>query len=71
MKIAQIAPLYESVPPHLYGGTERIVRSEQARIERPPPLWQPVLDGHHLGKGGCPPNKFDGLRLDSRPSPPS
>jgi glycosyltransferase involved in cell wall biosynthesis len=25
MKIAQIAPLYESVPPGLYGGTERIV----------------------------------------------
>jgi glycosyltransferase involved in cell wall biosynthesis len=25
MKIAQIAPLYESVPPHLYGGTERVV----------------------------------------------
>ena len=25
MRIAQIAPLYESVPPQLYGGTERIV----------------------------------------------
>ena len=25
MKIAQIAPLAESVPPRLYGGTERIV----------------------------------------------
>ena len=25
MRIAQTAPLYESVPPHLYGGTERIV----------------------------------------------
>ena len=25
LKIAQIAPLYESVPPKLYGGTERIV----------------------------------------------
>lgn len=25
MKIAQIAPLYESVPPVLYGGTERVV----------------------------------------------
>ena len=25
MKIAQIAPLYEAVPPLLYGGTERIV----------------------------------------------
>src|SRR5271170_5644158 len=25
MRIAQIAPLYESCPPKLYGGTERIV----------------------------------------------
>ena len=25
MRIAQIAPLVESVPPRLYGGTERIV----------------------------------------------
>lgn len=25
MRIAQVAPLYESVPPCLYGGTERIV----------------------------------------------
>src|SRR5208282_554469 len=25
MKIAQVAPLAESVPPRLYGGTERIV----------------------------------------------
>ncbi|HZS72263.1 MAG TPA: glycosyltransferase family 4 protein [Candidatus Acidoferrum sp.] len=25
MRIAQIAPLYESVPPYLYGGTERVV----------------------------------------------
>lgn len=25
MKIAQVAPLHESVPPHRYGGTERIV----------------------------------------------
>ena len=25
MRIAQVAPLYESVPPHTYGGTERVV----------------------------------------------
>ena len=25
MKIAQIAPLMEAVPPRLYGGTERVV----------------------------------------------
>lgn len=27
MKIAQVAPLYEAVPPKLYGGTERVVAS--------------------------------------------
>ena len=25
MRIAQVSPLWESVPPKLYGGTERIV----------------------------------------------
>ena len=25
MRIAQVSPLYESVPPHGYGGTERVV----------------------------------------------
>ena len=25
MKIAQVAPLFESVPPKAYGGTERVV----------------------------------------------
>src|SRR5258708_21503904 len=25
LKIAQVAPLYESVPPKVYGGTERVV----------------------------------------------
>ena len=25
MRIAQVSPLYESVPPHCYGGTERVV----------------------------------------------
>jgi hypothetical protein len=34
MKIAQVAPLYESVPPQLYGGTERVV---SYRMEEPVP----------------------------------
>ena len=25
MRIAQVAPLYECVPPNLYGGTERVI----------------------------------------------
>jgi len=27
LRIAQVAPLYEAVPPALYGGTERVVAS--------------------------------------------
>jgi hypothetical protein len=39
MRIAQVAPLYESVPPKLYGGTERVVHlsagfSRRARPRR-------------------------------------
>ena len=34
MKIAQVAPLYESVPPKLYGGTERIVSFLTEELER-------------------------------------
>jgi hypothetical protein len=33
MRIAQVAPLYERVPPRPYGGTERIVPS----ASEPPP----------------------------------
>ena len=25
MRIAQVAPLFESIPPRLYGGTERVI----------------------------------------------
>ncbi len=46
MKITQIAPLYEAVPPRLSGGTERVLlrsilgvrgegRSKEVHIERP------------------------------------
>ena len=39
MKIAQVAPLYESVPPKLYGGTERIVSYLTEEL---------VREGHHV-----------------------
>jgi glycosyltransferase involved in cell wall biosynthesis len=39
MKIAQVAPLYESVPPKLYGGTERIVSYLTEEL---------VRQGHHV-----------------------
>lgn len=34
MKIAQVAPLYESVPPKLYGGTERVVHYLTEELRR-------------------------------------
>ena len=57
MRIAQVAPLIESVPPRLYGGTERIVSyltEELVRVGHdvtlfasgtpsPPPNWIPVV----------------------------
>lgn len=39
MRIAQIAPLYESVPPKLYGGTERVVYNLTEEL---------VRMGHHV-----------------------
>jgi glycosyltransferase involved in cell wall biosynthesis len=39
MKIAQVAPLYESVPPRLYGGTERVVSYLTEEL---------VAQGHHV-----------------------
>lgn len=34
MRIAQVAPLYESVPPQLYGGTERVVYNLSEELVR-------------------------------------
>jgi hypothetical protein len=34
MRIAQVAPLYESVPPKCYGGTERIVSGVTEELVR-------------------------------------
>ncbi|MGD0941166.1 MAG: glycosyltransferase family 4 protein [Terracidiphilus sp.] len=39
MKIAQIAPLHESVPPRLYGGTERVISYLTEEL---------VRQGHHV-----------------------
>ena len=39
MKIAQVAPLFESVPPQCYGGTERVVSYLTEEL---------VRQGHHL-----------------------
>ncbi|MGH7947711.1 MAG: hypothetical protein ACREQF_00595, partial [Candidatus Binataceae bacterium] len=39
LRIAQVAPLYESVPPRLYGGTERVVSYLTEEL---------VRRGHHV-----------------------
>ncbi len=34
MRIAQVSPLYESVPPHFYGGTERVISNLTEELVR-------------------------------------
>ena len=48
MRIAQIAPLFESVPPRLYGGTERLISH----------LTRELVGGHSRR---CSPDIRDGL----------
>ena len=55
MKIAQIAPLYEAVPPKLYGGTERIVAYLADALVEPGPRRDAVRSGGrtHAGHAGA------------------
>ena len=50
MRIAQIAPLFEAVPPKLYGGTERVVYSLTEELVAHGPRRDPVRQRrfHHL-----------------------
>ena len=67
MKIAQIAPLYEAVPPKLYGGTERVVAA----------LCDALVDlGHEVTlfasaesrtRARLVPARCQAIRLDDRP----
>ena len=56
MRIAQVAPLYEEVPPKLYGGTERVVpHLTDALVGRvrscclPVPTARPAHNSFHEG----------------------
>src|SRR5215469_10633766 len=66
MRIAQVAPLHESVPPKLYGGTERVVSfltEELVRMGHDVTLFasgDSVTDARL--RAGAP----RGLRLDAR-----
>ena len=43
MRIAQVAPLTEAVPPKLYGGTERVVHwLTEGQAPEVPPRWAAV-----------------------------
>ena len=67
MKIAQIAPLYEAVPPRLYGGTERVVAHlTDALVE----LGHDVTlfaAGDAVTRAGLVPARDQALRLDPAP----
>ena len=56
MRIAQIAPLFEAVPPKLYGGTERVVYSLTEALVAPTglsPLSGGVMFLWEMGGGAA------------------
>jgi glycosyltransferase involved in cell wall biosynthesis len=64
MKIAQVAPLFESVPPRLYGGTERIVSyltEELVGLDHDVTLF---ASGDSISRAELVPCCTRGLRLD-------
>jgi glycosyltransferase involved in cell wall biosynthesis len=66
MKIAQVSPLYESVPPHLYGGTERVVSfltEELVKLGHEVTLF---ASGDSLTSARLIPGAEQSLRLDER-----
>lgn len=67
MKIAQIAPLYESVPPSLYGGTERVVAHlTDALVELGNEVTLFAANGSHTS-GVLVTARDQALRLDQTP----
>src|SRR5947209_12933859 len=70
MKIAQIAPLYESCPPRLYGGTERVVfylTEELVRLGHEVTLF---ASGDSQSSAKLVPGCEAALRLDGRVKDP-
>ncbi len=67
MKIAQVAPLYEAVPPRLYGGTERVVAYlTDALVE----LGHEVTlfaSGESVTRAELVPGREQAIRLDPAP----
>lgn len=66
MRIAQIAPLYESVPPKLYGGTERVVAHLSDELVRRGHEVVLFASGDSRTKAALVPCRKVALRLDAR-----
>src|SRR5262245_44222061 len=66
MRIAQIAPLYESVPPKLYGGTERVVAHLSDALVQSGHEVVLFATGDSKTKANLIPCRDMGLRLDQR-----
>lgn len=64
MKIAQVAPLYESVPPKLYGGTERVVSALTEELVRRGHDVTLFASGDSVTKAKLVPVCEQALRLD-------
>ncbi len=65
MRIAQVAPLYESVPPKLYGGTERVVHHLTEELVRQGHQVTLFASGDSLTQARLVPMCPQSLRLDS------
>jgi glycosyltransferase involved in cell wall biosynthesis len=70
MKIAQIAPLYESCPPKLYGGTERIVSYLTEELVRQGHAVTLFASGDSVTRAELHATVPAALRLDSRVKDP-
>jgi len=66
MRIAQIAPLYESVPPKMYGGTERVVYGLTEELVRRGHAVTLFASGDSQTSARLVPICERGLRLDER-----
>jgi glycosyltransferase involved in cell wall biosynthesis len=66
MRIAEVAPLYESVPPRLYGGTERIVSYLTEELVRQGHEVTLFASGDSMTSANLVPACPEALRLDSR-----
>ncbi len=66
MRIAQVAPLYESVPPKLYGGTERVVSYLTEELVRQGHDVTLFASGDSVTKARLVPQCQQALRLDSQ-----